>query len=774
MGTSIFGNAVVRVEDPRFLRGESRYTDDVPSDGALRAVFVRSTLAHARVLGVDASRATAMPGVVGVFTAGDLDLVPLSVSGTVPDPVAFALPVLARDTVRWVGQPIAVVVAETLAQALDAAEEVTADLDPLPAVTDPRAALADDAPVLFPEVGTNLAEEILEHWDEDVLEGAEVVVRGTFVNQRLAPVPMETNAMLVEHVDGGLRVHVSTQVPFDIRDDLAEVVGLPRERVRVIAPDVGGGFGAKGGSYPEYHALAAIAMRIGHSVRWAETRSESMTSLNHGRAQVQTIELGARRDGTLVGLRADIVADMGAHPLATYLVPTTRRMLSGVYRMPRVATRGRAVVTTTTPVAAYRGAGRPEATALLERAMDLLATELAMDPAEIRRRNLIPADAFPFDTVLGDTYDSGDYAGALELALERARYAEVRAEQARRRAAGDTRALGIGISTYVEITGFSSESAGVSVATDGAVTVTVGTSPHGQGHETAYAQIVSGMFGIPIEQVRVLHSDTAVVPSGRGTFGSRSLQIGGTVVFQQAHEVLRRARAIAAHALEVAVEDLVEVGDGRISVAGAPDRGLSWAEIATLSEDPRAVPDGAPMVLAASGKFRQDDSTFPFGAHVAVCEVDLETGDARLVRHVAVDDCGRVLNPLLVEGQVHGGIAQGVAQALYEEVRYDEWGNPMTSTLATYPMPSAAEFAAWDTVRTETPTPLNPLGAKGIGESATVGSTPAVQNAVVDAVAHLGVRHIDMPLTPERVLAAVRRASAADRSDAPRAAAPGA
>lgn len=761
MGTSIFGSAVRRTEDPRFLKGQSRYVEDIAIEGALRAVFIRSQVAHGRLLGLDATEASGMPGVVGIFTASDLDLPDIPPSGSVLDPLALVMPVLAKEIVRYVGQPIAVVIAETLAQALDAAEVVLPDLDPLPAAIGVEDSAAEGAPPLFPSTGSNVVETIEERWDEDVLAGSEVVVRARIVNQRLAPAPMETNAAaVVPGDDGAFTMYVSTQVPFDVRDDIADLLDVPRERFRVIAPDVGGGFGTKLQVYPEYHVVATLAKRLGRPVRWSESRSESMTSLVHGRAQVQTVELGALRDGTLVGMRADILADMGAYPLATYLVPTTRRMLSGVYRIPAIASRGRAVVTPTTPIAAYRGAGRPEAAALVERAMDLLAAELDMDAIELRRMNLIPSDAFPYETAVGERYDIGDYAAALDLAIQMADVPARRAEQAQRRASGDRTALGIGVAVYVEITGFSPEFGSVEMDDAGKVTVITGTSPHGQGHETAFAQLASGLLGVPMGDVKVVHSDTGAVPRGQGTYGSRSLQIGGTAVWHASEEVLRKGRAIAAHALEVHSDDLVAY-DGGFHVTGAPDRALAWSEIAVLARDPARLPPGEPTGLRAETKFRQGDSTFPFGAHVSIAEVDLETGDARVIEHIAVDDCGRILNPLLVDGQVHGGLGQGIAQALYEEVRYDESGTPLTGNFASYPFPAASELPSFRVDHTETPTPLNPLGAKGIGESATVGSTPAVQNAVIDALAHLGVRHVDMPLSPERVLSAIRSAQGA-------------
>ena len=706
-----------------------------------------------------------MPGVAAVLTAADIDLPPQPPSGNVEGSGGtieglFGREVLARDVVRFVGEPIAVVLAETLAQAEDAAETVLPDYEPLAHVIDVEEAVEEAAPMLWPEHGSNVAHSFSSHWeDEDVLAGADVVVSGRFVNQRLAPVPLETNAIaVVPEANGGYTVWVSTQVPFDVRDDLAEALGVEKGQVRTIAPDVGGGFGAKLQIYPEYLVVAVAAKRLGRAVRWSESRSESMLGLTHGRAQVQFVQIGALRDGTVVGMRVELLADMGAYPIGAYLPVTTQEMLSGVYTIPRISCRGRAVVTNATPVAPYRGAGRPEATALVERAMDLVSAELGMDPVEVRRKNLIPSNAFPYTTASGTTYDVGDYEPALNEALRIAGYEQLRAEQARRRARGDHIALGIGVCTYVEITSFASkEFASVEVHPDGGVTVLSGTTSNGQGHETAFAQITAAVLGVPMEAIRVVHSDTGVVPRGAGTWGSRSLQAGGSAVLEQSRAVADKAARIAAFLLETDVAD-VDAADGRFSVTGAPDRSVSWAEVAAAADDPARLPANLEPGLKSSGTYREPDSTFPFGTHVAVVEVDTETGDVQLIRHIAVDDCGRILNPLLVEGQVHGGLAQGIAQALYEEVRYDEGGNPITGNLTTYAMPSAAEFPWFETAHTETPTPVNPLGVKGIGESATIGSTPAVQNAAVDALSHLGVRHLDLPLSPERVWAALRTA----------------
>jgi carbon-monoxide dehydrogenase large subunit len=771
---STFGVPALRSEDPRFLTGRARYLENLPIVGALRAVFVRSIMPHARLEGVDVDRARSMPGVVAVFTADDLGLARLPASGVVEGSSdhlegPFGREALARDVVRFAGEAIAVVLADTAARAADAAEAVVVVYDALPAVADVETALTPEAPLLWPEHGSNVVASFEAGWGEEVLAGADVVATGRFVNQRLAPVPMEGNGIAVEpHADGTYTAWVSTQVPFDVRDDLADALGVDKEAVRTVAPDVGGGFGAKLQVYPEYLVVAAAAARVGRPVRWVESRSEGLVALTHGRAQVQHVEIGARRDGTLVGMRADLIADMGAYPIGAFLPTTTHEMLAGVYTMPRIASRGRSVVTNATPVAPYRGAGRPEATALVERAVDLVAARLGLDPADVRRTNLIPSDAFPYRTASGTVYDVGDYRRALGEAQRLAGYEELRAEQTARRARRDPLALGVGVATYVEITSFrSKEYAAVQVHGHGGVTVATGTSPHGQGHETAFAQLAAGVLGVPFESIRVVHSDTAVVKRGAGTWGSRSLQAGGSSVFERSRMVADKASRLAAHLLEVDEADLVPVEGGGFAVRGAPERWMSLAALAAAAEEPGRLPRDMEPGLRAEGVYREPGSTFPFGAHVAVVEVDTETGAVRLVRHVAVDDCGRVLNPALVEGQVHGGLAQGIAQALYEEVLYDADANPITSNLSTYAMPSAAEFPAFETSRTETVTPVNPLGVKGIGESATIGSTPAVQNAVVDALAPWGVRHVDLPLTGERVWRALRgRGTGADPAGA--------
>lgn len=764
---SILGNAVLRREDPAVLRGAARYLDDLDPPGTTHVTFVRSTVSHARVEAIDTADAVSMPGVVGVYTASDLGLATLL--GFVMLPPVFSRPPLADGVVRFVGDIVAVVLAETRAQAVDAAEMVIVDYDPLPAVVDPEAALEEGAPLLFPEHGSNLAIEFDFGDDPTVFDEAEVVVEGRFVNQRLAAVPMEPNGVLVEPdaTTGGATVWAPTQAPFGVRDPLAGALGVEPDLLRVVAPMVGGGFGAKTGLYPEYVIAGRLALDHGRPVKWAETRSENMVAMTHGRGQIQYVELGLTRDGTITGLRARVVCDAGAYPAVGAFLPfLTRSMAQGVYRIPKVQFTSRSAATNTTTTAAYRGAGRPEATAMLERIMDMAAAELGLDPIEIRKRNFLSPDQFPYTTVTGSNYDVGEYAMAIDEAARIAGYAQLRADQAARRERGDVCQLGIGVSAYVEVTagGLFQEYGAIEVGEDGTVTATVGTSAHGQGHETSFAMIISELLGVSMDQVRIVQSDTALVPRGAGTMGSRSLQIGGSALYRASEAVLEKARTLAAHLLEADVADVVLHDGGRVGVAGVPARALSWAELALAATDPaKLAPDMEPG-LAHALDFDQGEATYPFGAHISVVEVDTETGDVSLIRHVAVDDCGRILNPLLVRGQQHGGIAQGIAQALFEGVTYDTDGNPLTANLMDYTMPSAAELCDFEAVNTETPTPLNPLGAKGIGESGTIGSTPAVQNAVIDALAHLGVRHIDMPLSPQRVWTALRDATGAQNA----------
>ncbi len=584
------------------------------------------------------------------------------------------------------------------------------------------------------------------------LEGAEVAIKARFINQRLAAVPIEANAVAAEpDGDGGIRIWASTQVPFRVRTQVAEALGLPETKVQVIAPDVGGAFGAKLMTYPEQSVLSAVALKLNRPVRWFEYRSENMVAMSHGRAQVQDVALGATREGKLVGLDLEIVADCGADAgLGAALPGFTMLLSSGVYDIPKIRVRTRTALTNTTIVSAYRGAGRPEAISMIERAMDMLAAEMGLDPAELRRRNFIRGE-FPHTTAAGATYDSGDYARALEVALEAVDYTSIRREQKARRERGERVQLGVGISSYVEMTAvqLTSEFGFARVSADGSFTVGVGTSSSGQGHETAYARLASSLLGVPMDRIVVVQSDTNQVRSGDGTYGSRSMQLGGSAVRGACIALVKKAREEAARRCEASVEDIEQSADGGFGVRGVPSAQMSWADLAN---------EATPAALAADFEFEQDGQTFPFGCHIAVVEVDVETGEARLIRHVAVDDCGTILNPALVEGQVHGGVAQGAAQALYEEFVYDADGNPLTTSLVDYAIPTIGEIPLIETLHMETPSPLNPLGVKGVGESGTIGSTPAVQNAVIDAVSHLGVRHIDMPLHPMRVWEAIQAA----------------
>jgi aerobic carbon-monoxide dehydrogenase large subunit len=756
---SILGTRVLRVEDPKFLTTGGVYVDDLRDprlEGAAFVTYVRSVVAHARVT-VDASAAAAAPGVVGVFTAADLTDVPGPPVRMAILPATMPRPWLADRVVRYVGEPVAAVVTDSRYDGEDVAELVSVDYEPLPVVVDPKES-AKDEQLLFPDHGTNTAFALdIGNAGDDQFDGCEVVVTQDIVNQRVAPAPLEVRGTACAWDDNGrLTFWSSTQSPHGARDYIAQALSLEPDGVHFIAPDVGGGFGAKFGASVEDVLLAVLSKRLGRPLRWTETRTENLLSMGHGRAQLQTVRIGGRRDGTVEAYALDIVQDVGAYPNMGAVLPfMTEMMTSGVYAIPKVAARAKSVVTNTAAVVAYRGAGRPEATAAIERAVDLFAAEIGMDPVEVRRKNLIPPDAFPHTTPGGAVYDSGDYAKALQAVLDAAGYDDLRAEQQQRRQAGDRVALGIGLSTYVEITAgpeADTEFARINVHPDGSVTVYTGTSPHGQGHATSFAMLAADELGIPIDRITVVHGDTDLVARGGGTGGSRSLQVGGAAVHKGAIETVDKARELAADLFEAAPGDVtLDKSRGGFHVAGSPDEMRSWAEVAASAD--------AEHGIIVDTDFQAQGATFPFGAHLAVVEVDLDTGRARLVRMVTVDDAGPVLNPVIVEGQRHGGIAQGAAQALFEEVLYDAEGNPQTTNFADYAFPSAAELPDFELVQMETPSPLNPLGVKGIGEAGTIGATPAVQNAVIDAVAHLGVRHIDMPTTPERVWRAIQEAS---------------
>jgi carbon-monoxide dehydrogenase large subunit len=758
--TTMVGQRIRRREDPRFLLGQGRYVDDTPAAGERHVVFVRSDWAHARLVAVDAEAARAFPG-VEVFTAADLDLPVVTAPAGMPIPPEMGRPLLATDRVRFVGDIIAAVIADSPAAAVDAAELVAAELEPLPAVTDMRAAARDET-LLHEATGTNTCLHIPPGQpDAARIEECEVIVRGSVESPRLLACPIEprcTRARLGE--DGRMTVHLSTQTPHQDRAEMAELLGLDPAALRLIAPDVGGGFGGKGLDVEDV-LVAALARHTGRPLRWTETRSEHMVAMHHGRAQWIDFELGGDRDGRLRALRIAILQDAGAYPgIGAILATLTSLMASGVYSIERIEADVRAVVTNTTPTGPVRGAGRPEAAQMIERAIDQFAAELGMDPAEVRRRNMIPAAGpWPHVTAAGARYDIGDYPGALQRVLEAAGYEQLRAEQAARRAAEDPLALGIGLSVYVEVTNGISEAefGAVEVTEEGAAILRTGSFSHGQGHETTFAQIVSERTGIPLEQITVIKGDTDEVLRGTGTYGSKSTQIGGAAAGQASELLVETAKRLAADQLEADPGDMtLDLQAGRFHVTGSPTPALSWGDLAgALAEAGRLAE------LRAETDFKPAQPTFPFGAHLAVVEVDTDTGQVRLRRMVAVDDAGTIINPMIAEGQVHGGLAAGIAQALFEEVRYDADGNPEHANLVTYAMPAATELPMFELAGMQTPTPVNPLGAKGIGESGTIGATPAVHNAVIDALAHLGVRHIGLPVNGERVWRAIEAARSA-------------
>jgi aerobic carbon-monoxide dehydrogenase large subunit len=756
---SVLGTRVIRTEDPRFLTTGAIYTADVRLAGACHVHFVRSVVAHARIGSVDVSAARQAPGVIAAYTASDLAELP-----DLPPPMAGTInpqmsqPLLARDVVRYVGEPVAVVVTEGRYQGEDAADLVEVDYEALPPVVEAAGAAEAGSGVLFPAAGSNVAASFgdVTALRADRFDGCEVVLSRPIINQRVAPAPLETRAAVAAwDAEGRLTAWIPNQGAQGTRSSLASMLGIDQARIRVITPDVGGAFGAKFGADPEHAVVCWVARRLGRPARWSETRNENLVGMTHGRAQRQTVTIGGSRDGKVAAYRLEILQDAGAYPrFGAFLPALTILMAPGPYAIGRAEAVATSVVTTTTPVGAYRGAGRPEATAAIERAMDLFAAEIGMDPAEVRRKNLLPKFTEPHRTAFGAVYDTGDYAAALELALAAAGYADLRAEQVKRRASGDVVQLGIGLACYVEITGPGAEEGGprenatVEVHPDGSATILTGTSPHGQGHATVWAMLASDELGIPIDKITVKWGDTDLVPEGGGTGGSRSLQQGGAAVQQAAQELIDVARERAAGELEANPADLVfDASRSAFAVAGDPDAAVSLARLAERDR------------LFVRAVFAAPGPTFPFGAHVAVVEVDTETGQTVLRRVVTVDDAGTVINPLLAEGQRHGGIAQGAAQALLEEVVFDADGNPLTANLADYPFVTATDLPSFELADSQTPTSYNPLGAKGIGEAGSIGSTPAVQNAIIDAVAHLGVRHIDMPASPQRVWQALQSAA---------------
>ena len=777
-----FGQRLLRKEDARLLTGEGRFVDDLQIPGALWMAMVRSPFAHARLRSIDTGASAAMPGVRAVLTGADL-------AGAWAAPMPCAWPVtddmkapdhfpVAQGKACYVGDIVAVVVAESRYQAADAVDAVVVDYDPLDPVVDLEDA-AGDRVVIHDDLGTNRSYTWTLSPDPDAVERAFAdathTVSERYVQQRLIPVAMEPRGVVaIPAPHGGeLTVYSATQIPHILKVMIAATCAVPEHKVRVIAPAVGGGFGSKLDVYAEELIAVAVARRLGVPTRWTEGRSENAVATIQGRGQIQHMELAADADGKVTAVRANLTADMGAYlQLVTPGIPLLGAFLyHGVYDVPAYHFECTGVFTNLTPTDAYRGAGRPEATYALERAMDALARAVGVDGAEIRRRNYIAPDKFPYESIAGLTNDSGNYEPTLDRALELVGYDDLRAEQRRRREAGDTKHLGIGLATYVEMCGLAPsrvlaslnfgaggwEAATVRVLPTGMVQVVTGTAPHGQGHETAWSQIVADRFGIDPDHIEVLHSDTAISPHGLDTYGSRSLAVGGVAVAMATDEVVAKARTIAAHQLECAEDDL-ELVDGVLRVRGTPTRAMTLQAVAMEAFTAHNLPDGVDPNLAAQVTYDPPNFVFPFGTHVAVVEIDEDTGRVELLDYAAVDDCGPQVNPMIVEGQLHGGIVQGAAQALWEEAVYDDDGNLRNPSLIDYCVPSAAEVPSIRLDHTVTPSPTNALGVKGIGEAGTIGSAPTVINAIVDALSPFGITDIAMPATPERVWAAIRDA----------------
>ena len=766
MTPPVFGASVRRVEDPRLIRGAGRYVDDVQPAGCLHAVFLRSHLAHATIAGLNLDAARNAPGVVAVWSAADFeDLEPLEIEAPVHDRPLPERRVLAVGRTRYVGEALAMLVAESRELAGDALELIELELDPLPVVTDMEQALAKNAALLYPDFGTNLAfgKESKHGQVKRAFDRAEVIVTERLVNQRLIPSALEPRGVLAWLDNGRLTIELSSQSAYGVREAIAASLGIDEADLRVIVEDVGGGFGSKGGCVGEEIAVAAAAARLKRPVKWIEERSENCAGTWHGRGQVQDVELAAQRDGTVLAVRSRVMADMGAHlePYSAFVPTVVAELQTGCYRIPASQNTLLAVYTNATPTGPYRGAGRPEAAFLIERMMDRLAGELDLDPVEVRLRNFVRPSDFPYTNAAGSTYDSGNYQASLQRLIDLADYPGLRRAQATAREQG--RLQGIGISTYVEeAAGFAEDRATARLELDGTVTVITGSTPHGQGHQTTWAQLAADAFGVAFEQVRVLYGDTDQPAYAVGTFGSRSAAISGAAVHEGAVRLKRKVRALAAAAFEAATADIV-VTDGRLHVRGVPSRFMALKDVAEW-----AAGAGRTDELAVKASFDPPDTVFPFGAHLAYVEVDRETGAVKVLRYVAVDDCGPVINPMIVDGQLHGAIAQGLAQALYEGVVYDQDGQLLTGNLTTYLLPTAADLPTFETDRTETPTPHNPMGVKGIGEGGTTGSTPAVANAVLDALRPLGIRQLDMPLTPLRIWEAIRQAEETPHPALPR------
>jgi len=768
--SQMVGASIKRREDPRLVTGSGRYVDDISQTAVAHMHVVRSTEAHARILSIDTTRAKEADGVVAVFTGKDLKPdfgAPLPVTVCfVPDKKYPEHYPIAVDKVYYVGEPVAIVVASSRAAAEDAGERIDIRYESLPPVTDIEKAIEKDAPVLHEGLGSNLSYDTkFSAGDmEAALKEADVRIKQRLIQQRLIPIAIETRGVLADYrrFENKLTVYSSTQIPHFVKVWEAVILGIPESNVRVVAPEVGGGFGSKIRVYPEEILTALASKKLGRPVKWIEDRNENVKATHHGRSQIWDVEIAAKKDGTVLGIRPTQWLDLGAYcsQFGTFQV-LGMLVAQGAYKMKAFDGRAVGVFTNRTPTDAYRGAGRPEATYLIERVMDLVARETGVDPVEVRRKNFVRAEDQPFTTLLGLTYDSGDYTVTLNKALEMVDYKGLRREQAEKRKQG--KYLGIGLSTYIEICGLGPAAAtqaatgvslwGMSVVNihfTGKATVIIGSSPHGQGHETTYAQVASDVLGIPVEDIDVVHGDTAIGPMGMDTYGSRSTALDGNAVHISAMKVQEKAKKIAAHLLEAAEGDIV-YENGKAFVKGTPSKAVTIQEIAVAAFQTNRIPKGMEGGLEATTFFDPSNFVWPFGAHIAVVEVDPETGATKILRYVAVDDVGNRINPMVVDGQLHGGIAQGIGQALFEEAVYDEAGQLRTGSMVDYLVPTAADLPTFELAATVTPSPVNPLGTKGVGEAGTIASSPAVINAVVDALAPFGVKDITMPATPEKV-----------------------
>lgn len=768
--SQMIGASIKRREDPKLVTGTGRYVDDVPQTAVLHMHVVRSNEAHARILSIETARAKDADGVIAIFTGKDLKPdfgAPLPVTVCfVPDkkyPDQFPL---AIDKVHYPGEPVAIVLATSRAAAEDAGERIDIRYESLPPVTDIEKAIEKDAPVIHEELGSNLSYDTkFSGGDiEAAFKEADVRIQQRLIQQRLIPVAMETRGVLADYrpFENKLTIYSSTQIPHFVKVWAAVIAGVPESNVRVVAPEVGGGFGSKIRVYPEEILTAVASKKLGRPVKWIEDRNENVKATHHGRSQIWDVEVAAKKDGTVLGVRATQWLDLGGYcsQFGTFQV-LGMLVAQGAYRMKAFDGRAVGVFTNRTPTDAYRGAGRPEATFMIERVMDLVARETGVDPVEVRRKNFVRAEDQPFTTILGLTYDSGDYTVTLDKALQIAGYDKLRKEQAEKRKQG--KYLGIGLSTYIEICGLgpaapTQAATGVSlwgmsvvnVHFTGKATVIIGSSPHGQGHETTYAQVASQVLGIPVEDIDVVHGDTAIGPMGMDTYGSRSTALDGNAVHISAMKVQEKAKKIAAHLLEAAEGDIV-YEDGKAFVKGTPSKAVTIQEIAVAAFQTNRLPKGMEGGLEATTFFDPSNFVWPFGAHIAVVEVDAETGAVQILRYVAVDDCGTRINPMVVDGQLHGGIAQGIGQALFEEAVYDDTGQLRSASLVDYLIPTAADLPAFELDSTITPSPVNPLGTKGIGEAGSIASSPAIVNAIVDALAPFGVKDITMPVTPQKV-----------------------